>query len=193
MSYGRKRRIKSCSRCFRGLKEKKAGISLTIPRSVVMMTPIPVVSEHDELPFLEKIFRDRFGAVPQHIIFLTIIQVRQPHAHQRYEIKSFFSDKKLGSVSSLLLYTGFFEVISIERVLTNLSHDRHMPIPENKKKWFIHVVQERLYPAPGQSLYAYLRYRLFKLLQRNSDSADHYFGIGKHVSLSIEAVPVEIG
>lgn len=171
---------------------KKSGI-LTLPKTVLMMTPAPVISEADQLPLLEQLFWKRFASIPEHLIFVTVLFDKKPFATKRWEYIRFYSDKKLGSISSIILHYGFMEEAKVEKALLQIANKKDIPLSKNTEDWFVHIIQERTFLPKMEgmsSILTQLRYSLFKVIHRNSDTADHYLELGQKVQLSIESVPV---
>jgi len=172
------------------LKKKTTCI---MPRSMVIMTPERITSINDQVPFLKQIFWDRYGMMPQDLLFLTVTTQRQPHCgKQRYAITKLFNSKTKGSITAVEIYFGFMEEVNVETILLELAHHQEIKITTHPNDWLIHVVQERIYVEHIKNWLRKIQFVFFSFLLKNAESADQYFGIGKDVRLTIEAIPVRI-
>jgi KUP system potassium uptake protein len=160
---------------------------------MVIMSRIPVRSVDDPLPMLNQIFWDRYGLLPRDILFLTVAMVDKPHAGQtRYEVTKLYESEKHGSVTQVIVNFGFMEDPNVERTLRGLAAHHEVPIDEDSTQWLVHVVHERIFAGKMHNSIDHLRFSLYQFLQRNSDTADHYFGLGVDQPLTIEVVPVHL-
>ncbi len=163
-----------------------------IPRTIVFMTPDPITEVSDNLPALKQMFWERYGMLPKHLIFLTVINLRVPHArHDRYEVTKLFDDPKLGSITGVKVKFGFMEEPHVEETLEGLAAHHEIPV-DSHEDWTIHVVHERVRSGGFKNLWNRMLFGIFKFLHRNSDSADHYFGLGRKHPLTIEILPVVV-
>jgi KUP system potassium uptake protein len=166
-----------------------------LPRPIVIMAPEVLTKPTDHIPFLKQVFVDRYGALPKHLIFLSIVSHREPHLHtKRFEITKFYESKAKGSIVSVQMNFGFMEEKSVEGMLEGLAKHKDLHIDEDPSKWLIHVAHERVYPQQGNpklnNMFKRLRFQFFSLLLKNANSADQYFGLGKTSQLTIESIPV---
>ena len=173
------------------MKEQK--LYPEIPKSYIFMTPRKKTL-NDHMPALMNIFIDRYGALPKHIIFLTVVIEKRPYVEikNRYEISNF---GKVGwehdTLASVVVRFGFMEDPNVENVLQDLANHNMILIDTDKHKWLIEVMHERVYKDDVKGFNRF-RSEMFKLLSRFSDSADHYFKLGDNEPLAIEAVPVKL-
>lgn len=164
-----------------------------IPKSYIFMSPKKTLLEED-MPTLMQIFIDRYGALPKHIIFLTVQIVKKPFVQKEslYEIINF---GKVGweydTLASVVVRFGFMEDPNVENVLQDLANHHKILIDTDKHKWLIEVMHERVYKDDVKGFNRF-RSEMFKLLSRFSESADHYFKLGDNEPLAIEAVPVKL-
>ena len=165
----------------------------SIPRTVVIMSRVPVLSVNDPIPMLNQILWDRYGLIPQNILFLTVSITNTPHAgHHRYNITKLYDHGKHGTITSVVVNFGFMEDPNVEHTLEGLAAHHEVPIDEDHTKWLVYVVHERILPGRARHLINKLRFSLYLFLQRNTDTADHYFGLGQDQPLTIEVLPVRL-
>jgi hypothetical protein len=63
-------------------------------------------------------------------------------------------------------------------------------ISENHTNWVVKALHERIIPGTSLSFVERMRFAIFSLMARNSQSADQYFKLGEETNLSIEILPV---
>ncbi len=172
------------------LKQKQ---TVFLPRSSVFMSPLPIETLEDKIPPLVEIFHNRYEYLPKHIILLTVRAKKHPYIHDdegRYEVIKFYDDPDKGSITGVKVRFGFMEEHNVEEILEGLAQHHELNLEANHKDWLVHVIQEKIVTDPHIKLLRRLRFNIYKFLQRNSDTADHYFGLGNEVGLTIESVPV---
>lgn len=164
-----------------------------IPKSYIFMTPRRR-STVEDMPTLMQIFIDRYGALPKHIIFLTVHIEKHPYVtkERRYEITHF---GKVGmnydTLASVVVRFGFMEEPNVEKVLQDLANHKQIQIDTDKHNWLIEVMHERIYKDEVSGFNRILS-EIFKLISRFADTADHYFKLGDSEPLSIEVIPVKL-
>lgn len=164
-----------------------------IPKAYIFMTPRHKTID-DDMPALMSTFLERYGALPKHIIFLTVVIEKHPYVkhENRYEIINF---GKIGmqydTLASVVVRFGFMEDPNVENVLQELADHRKIQIDTNKYNWLIEVMHERVYKDEVRG-FSRIRSEIFKLISRFADSADHYFKLGDNEPLAIEAIPVKL-
>ncbi len=165
-----------------------------IPRTIMIMTPKAIRSSKDTLPTLKQLFLDRYGILPENIIFLTVELVKEPilTSEERYIVTNLFQSKTKGTITSVVIRFGFMENPNVEGQLEELAHLKKLNISHNHNDWVFDIIQERTLKGHTHTLFAKLRYELFKFLSRNTDTADIYFGLGREKHLSAEMYPVEL-
>lgn len=175
------------------LTMKKNGTYPEIPKAYIFMTPRKK-SEMDDMPTIMQIFIDRYGALPKHIIFLTVKLEKRPYVkkEQRYQITNF---GKVGiehdTLASVVVRFGFMEEPNVENVLQDLANQHEIQIDTDKHNWLIEVMHERIY-ADEVKGWSRVRSFIYGLLSRFADSADHFFKLGDNMPLAIEAIPVKL-
>lgn len=173
------------------LVARKIKDETVLPRSVIIMTPNVIDDEDDRLPLGKQVFWERYGVLPKHLVFLTVVFLKTPHARgNRFTITNLYQDKEKGSVQSVQLHFGFMEEPLVEKWLNKLADDNLLHIGKSPKDWLIHVVHERVLVREKLALRNRLRYALFRIIARNSKTADQYFQLGYDLRLSIEVIPV---
>jgi KUP system potassium uptake protein len=166
-----------------------------IPRSIVFMTSQPIISDKDVIPPLKQVFWERYGVLPKHLIFLTVNVAKAPYVHgDRHEIYKFFEDKNKGSMVAVTANFGFMEKLDVEETLHDLARHKEINIDQNPQKWLIHIQQEKLLLQKGiTSKLKRFRFKMFRFMYKNSDGADHFFGLGNKLALTVEITPVIMG
>ncbi len=171
----------------------KKETSAYLPRTIVFMTPQKIEHKSDIIPAIKQMFWERYGLLPQNLIFLTVQIQKDPYIHSnRYEVNNLYEDPKKGSILGITLNYGYMEEQNVEASLSRLSEQIKEIIHDDYKNWTIHILHERIQPVNRQTWFVKLRYALFKFMLKNSDSADYFFGLGKQQPLSIEVIPVRI-
>ncbi|MCX6732004.1 MAG: KUP/HAK/KT family potassium transporter, partial [Candidatus Roizmanbacteria bacterium] len=164
-----------------------------IPKAYIFMTPRRR-STIEDMPTLMQIFIDRYGALPKHIIFLTVSIEKHPYVtkERRYEITHF---GKVGpdydTLASVVVRFGFMEEPNVEKVLQDLANHKQIQIDTDKHNWLIEVMHERIYEDEVKGFNRVLS-EIYKLISRFADTADHYFKLGDSEPLAIEVVPVKL-
>jgi K+ transporter len=175
------------------LTMKKNKVYPEIPKAYIFMSP-EKISESDSIPTLMQVFIDRYGALPKHIIFLTVHIEKRPivKTENRYKIVNF---GKIGpnqdTIASVVVRFGFMEDPDVESVLQDLANQREIQIDTDKHNWLIEVMHERIYKDEVQG-FNRIRSQIFQLLSRFADTADHFFKLGDSEPLAIEVVPVKL-
>lgn len=173
------------------MKENK--IYPEIPKAYIFMVPRKKTI-NDVQPALMNIFLERYGAMPKHIIFLTVQIEKHPYVKKdrRYEITNF---GKVGiehdTLASVVVRFGFMEDPNVENVLQDLANHHEIQIDTDKHNWLIEVMHERIYKNEVQGLNR-IKSILFAFISRFADSADHFFHLGDNEPLAIEAIPVKL-
>ena len=175
------------------LIELKKKVKTLLPRSVIIMTPEPILEQTDKVPPLEQLYWERYGTLSKHIIFLHVNIQKIPYARQnRYEVAKFFEDKNLGSIVSVIVNFGFMEDPNIEKIVEGLASHEEINIEHDPKDWVFRIIQEKILPGPHLHGIKRWAFRFYKFLQKNSSTADEFFGLGREVGLSTEVMPVVI-
>jgi KUP system potassium uptake protein len=174
------------------MKEKKEYPEIN--KAYIFMTPRKN-STLEEMPTLMQVFIDRYGAIPKHVIFLTVKIAHTPYVMKknRYEIYNF---GKVGiehdTIASVIVHFGFMEDPNVEGVLQELANHHEIQIDINKHNWLVEVLHERVYRDDVKGFGNKIKAIIFRWLSRFADTADHFFGLGNDEALSIESFPVRL-
>lgn len=164
-----------------------------IPKAYIFMVPRKKTLE-DKIPALMNIFLERYGAMPKHVIFLTVQIKKYPYVKktERYEVINFGQvGLKHDTLASVVIRFGFMEDPNVENVLQDLANHHEIQIDTDKHNWLIEVMHERVYKDEVKG-FNRVRSQVFQLLSRFADSADHFFKLGDSEPLAIEVVPVKL-
>ncbi len=171
----------------------KEEMKMTIPRPVIFMTPNAVVSENDSIPLLKQMFWERYEILPRDMLFVTVSITKLPHVKgNRYEIHKVYDSKTHGTITGVIAKFGFMENPNVEKTLENLARLKEIPLEEDTNNWSIHIVHERLIPGKFKHVINAIRFALYNFMHKNTDSADHFFGLGNKQALTIEVMPVKV-
>lgn len=178
---------------LRELVELKKRAKESLPRAVIIMTPIAIENLDDHVPVLEQMFVERYGLLSKHIIFLTVKSRRAPHMNRdRYHITKFLEDREKGSIMAVKVNFGFMEDPNVEATLEGLARHHEVNISEHPNRWLVHVLEDRIVPSRTLSGITVMLIRFFQLMHRNAVSAVDYFNLGDRVRLSSEVLPVRV-
>lgn len=164
-----------------------------IPKPVIFMTPHAVMSEDDYIPLLKQMFWERYKIIPRHMLFVTVSFTKTPKVNgNRYEIHKVYDSKTYGSIIGVIAKFGFMEDPNVERMLQHLARLKEIPLEEDTTNWSIHIVHERLIAGKFKNILNAFRFAIYNFMHRNTDSADHFFGLGNRQALTIEVMPVKV-
>jgi KUP system potassium uptake protein len=176
------------------LARRKAGDWAQSKRSVVVMSSRPIDSLDDHVPAVLKMFHQRFGITPRHIIFVTVIQEKRPVVprRERVEFVEFCRDEELGSVVALRLHYGYMDVPMVRKALATAKEKNRLRLPGNPKRWLVLVGQDHLH-YKGKGWLLPLKLKLFAFMLRNSVPAHQYLGLGDDTGVISEVLHVNLG
>lgn len=164
-----------------------------IPRSIIIMTPFSIKTVNDPVPPIKQIFWERYGMLPQNLLFLTVNNLKVPYASKpRYEVKHFYNDPVKGKITSLILNYGFMEEPNVEVTLKKLDTKAIIDIEDDPKDWLIHNSRVKIIYPKNASLITNLKLGFLDTMFKFFNLADNYFGIGNRIKLSIEVIPLRI-
>ena len=164
-----------------------------IPKSFIVMTPYGPKKLNHKIVLLEQILLDRYGLIPKHLTFVTVVVHKVPYyQNNRFKIIRFYDHPEKGSITSIRINYGFMENPQVERELLKLADRSDIHIDQDKKQWLVHVSTMRFFISPGTKFLPKLKLRLYQLMYKNSQSADQYFDLGKDTKLSVEVLPVKL-
>lgn len=165
---------------------------LQIDRTGVFFTPVPVDNKFDVAPPVIETYLKRNSGLPKKVILLHVEIANEAYiSEDRYKINEFYRDEE-GYVTGVTVRFGFMEEHNVEKVLDGLAEHHELPLESDHRSWILHLLAPRMLIAKNASLIEKFSFRLYKLMSDNSQHADRYFGLGKDLDLSIEAVPVHI-
>ena len=176
------------------LARRKAGDWAQSKRSVVVMSSRPIDSLDDHVPAVLKMFHQRFGITPRHIIFVTVIQEKRPVVprRERVDFVEFCRDEELGSVVALRLHYGYMDVPMVRKALATAKEKNRLRLPGNPKRWLVLVGQDHLH-YKGRGWLLPLKLKLFAFMLRNSVPAHQYLGLGDDTGVISEVLHVNLG
>ena len=117
-------------------------------------------------------------------------RVDTARARERFSKKKIYGVKGRGYIYTVILNFGFMEEPLVEKHLEALYEHRDLEVSEKPENWIIRVIHKRVILSKKSNLFSKIRFAIFKILQRNSDSADIYFGLGINHNLTVEILPV---
>jgi KUP system potassium uptake protein len=158
------------------------------------MSSRPIDSLDDHVPAVLKMFHQRFGITPRHIIFVTVIQEKRPVVswRERVEFVEFCRDEELGSVVALRLHYGYMDVPMVRKALATAKEKNRLRLPGNPKRWLVLVGQDHLH-YKGKGWLLPLKLKLFAFMLRNSVPAHQYLGLGDDTGVISEVLHVNLG
>lgn len=163
-------------------------------KTVVFLTSAPVKNLNDKNPLIEQLFMDRYGELPEKIILLKINRLKHPYAgNRRYQIFKLYNRKLYGSITGVEVNFGFMEDPDVEKVLVGIAKHKEVPISANNKKWFIRVLQPKIHVDERAGFITKLRYKLFMILERTSETPMDYFHLGHEEPLTVDYLSVHLG
>ena len=164
-----------------------------IPKFFIVMTPYGPKKLNHKIVLLEQILLDRYGLIPKHLTFVTVVVHKVPYyQNNRFKIIRFYDHPEKGSITSIRINYGFMENPQVERELLKLADRSDIHIDQDKKQWLVHVSTMRFFISPGTKFLPKLKLCLYQLMYKNSQSADQYFDLGKDTKLSVEVLPVKL-
>ena len=180
-----------CETVRRLLELKQRPSIPQLPRSVVVMASKPVLDLDDRIPPALHLFWTRLGALPKHVVLLTVRQVSVPNARTakapRTEAITFLSHPRFGTVVSLQSTYGYMETPDVRRSLVEAKQLKKIKVPGDPRRWLVLVGQENVTETKVGALVR-LRLSFFRTMLRNSVPAHLYFGLGSDSLVTTETV-----
>ena len=175
------------------LARRKTNDWVQSKRSIVVMSSKPIDSLDDHVPAVLKMFHQRFGITPRHIIFVTVVQEKRPVVPriERVKFVEFCRDEVLGSVVALRLHYGYMETPSVRKALALRKEKDKLRIPGSAKRWLVLVGQDHLH-YKGKGWLVPLKLKLFAFMLRNSVPAHQYLGLGDDSGVISEVLHVNL-
>jgi KUP system potassium uptake protein len=180
-----------CETVARLVDLKKSRTVPQIPRSVVVMSSKPITSLEDRIPPALHVFWLRLGALPKHVVFLTVVNENVPFQpgtnRSTYSASTFYHDAERGSVTSVRSFYGYMETPDVRRALARAKVEAGIKVPGDPRLWLVLVGQENIIISSVGWL-SRLRLSAFRFLLRNSVPAHIYFGLGTDTHVTSEVV-----
>ncbi len=181
----------SCETVAQIVELKKDPKVPQMPRSVVVMSSRPVVSAQDRIPPVLHLFWLRLGALPKHVVFLTVVHENVPfHStsrQPRFDASTFLFDEDRGSVTSVRAHYGYMEHPDVRMALARAKADAGVKVPGDPRRWLVLVGQENIIVS-GVSWLGRLRLSFFRFMLRNAVPAHLYLGLGSDTHVTTEIV-----
>jgi KUP system potassium uptake protein len=164
-----------------------------LPRTMVFLTRKPIHTLDDGIPIQLERYWDRNASLPEHLVLLNVELLKTPHAEKRTEVIHFTpKESKSGSVTSLTVRFGFMEDPDLEPLVRRFIKDKEIPSQHPPEQWVFKVVHERVSLNSAATWWTKFTFQIYRFLQRNTQSADEYFGLGDDHMLTIDVYPVEL-
>jgi len=166
----------------------------SLAHSSVFITPLPVRSLTDKVPPILEIFWNRYGVLPKNIILLFVKISNEPYVENsaRYEVFPMIDEKSKGYVAGVNVKFGFMEDPNVERILHKLAAHQEIKIEEDHEKWLIHVINSKFLFSRRTNFFKKILYRIYRFIWNNTDTMDSYLGLGDHLELTVETVPIRL-
>lgn len=183
----------ACESVARLIEMKRNPCIPQIPRSIVVMSSRPITSAEDSIPPVLHLFWVRLGAIPKHVIFLTVVQENVPYLRvkdrKHFETRNFLFDPAGGSVTAIQASYGYMESPDVRQALTAAKALHQVKVPGDPKRWLVLIGQENLIVSSLDRL-RNLRLWFFRFMLRNSVPAHLYFGLGTDTHVTTETVHI---
>lgn len=163
------------------------------PNTVVIMSEVFLEKKSDNVPHLNKLYLDKYGLLPEHLIFLTIRTHHDPYIEKkdRLTVVPIDIEPVSGTLLSVCLNFGFMEEPNIEKYLQQLVKLYPQAVNRELDKWVFHIIEQRVSSAAVGRVQK-LRDAIFTFMYRLALNEDEQFGLGKKFHVTAEVVPVKI-
>lgn len=165
----------------------------TIARSSIFLSTRFIENNTDKIPVILQVFFDRYKELPRDIVILNVrIDHENPHLHHdRYKIIKFFENGAKGSIFSIQASFGFMEDPEVELLLEDLAEHHQLKLDIGPSNWLVHAINKRLLFDEKISLFTKIKFFVYDFLDHISLKADHHYGLGNEVELTLEVVPMK--
>lgn len=164
-----------------------------LPKAIIAMTPFGPLKKSHKIVLLGQILIDRYGLMPKHLTFVTVVIHKVPFfQNNRFKIIRFFSHPEKGTITAIRINYGFMENPDVEKDLLKLAKRDDIQIDEDRKLWLIHIAKFRFFDSSKTKFISKLKLSLYQFMYKNSETADKYFDLGKDTKLSVEILPIKI-
>ncbi len=154
-------------------------------RAAVFLCSRPILSEHDYVPVVLRVFLKKYGVLPSHIVLLHIQQesIAKLGTENRYFVKRMGND-----IDSVTVKYGYMEQPDVRKALRELKQRGLLKVAA--ERWIVEVGEEELILSPGLGLLQKLRINFFGWILRLSTPAHKYLGLVYDAAVSKEVIPV---
>ncbi|MCA9338274.1 KUP/HAK/KT family potassium transporter [Candidatus Saccharibacteria bacterium] len=159
-----------------------------LDRAVVFLVSRPVTKLTDNIPIILRIFMKRHGAMPKHIIFLTIIQEKRPFVAAENRIKVVDFDYNIMSVTA---HYGFMQAPDGLDILHTLKRNGYIGM--SLHRCTVEASEEEVFVAKTAQFIDKLRVKVYLFFKRISPGAWHYFQLDTKPGLSKTVIPIVLG
>lgn len=164
-----------------------------LKRTMIFMTRKPILNDTDPLPIQVQKFWQRNGILPHHIVLLNVDLLKTPHAKIPLTINHFTKPlSKNGSITAISAQFGFMEDPELEPLIHRFIRHHDIPSTDPVANWSFKIVHEKIFADRNLNPWRKIMFGVYNFLHHNSDSADHYFGLGQNRNLTIDVLPVVI-
>lgn len=163
------------------------------PNTVVILSEIFLSKKSDNIPHLNQLYLEKYGLLPEHLIFLTINTHHEPVISDadRMVVVPIDVVPVSGTILSVKLNFGFMEEPDVEKYLQELIGMYPNAVNKDLSKWVFHVVEQRII-TNSKNILAKLRDIIFKIEYRLALNEDEQYGLGKKFHVTAEVVPAKI-
>ncbi len=164
-----------------------------IPRTVVFLNRYAITSLDQQVPVQAQLFFEKHGMLPQHMVFLTVELLKQPHAKERFTVNQLTPvDQKSGTFTNIIVRFGFMENPDLEPLLKSFIKHKDIPSSDPVEHWEFRVLHEKIHKPVHCSALCQVKYALYSIIHRLSYTTDHYLGLGKKAHCTIDVLPVTL-
>lgn len=167
-----------------------------IPRSIVVMSSRPITGPQDRIPPVLHLFWNRLGALPKHVVFLTVVHDNVPFHRltgiPRYQSTSYLFDNDRGSVTTIRAGYGYMESPNVRKALVRAKEQAGVKVPGDPRRWLVLVGQENII-ITSVGWFGRIRLWFFRFMLRNSVPAHLYFGLDSDTQVTTEIVHLPAG
>ncbi|MDO8557833.1 MAG: KUP/HAK/KT family potassium transporter [bacterium] len=168
------------------LKDGRSRSFVENDRVVVFLASRPVEAPRDLIPVTLRVYLKRHGAMPKHIIMLTVVQDKVPYIRgNRISIQNLGRD-----VFGVQAHFGFMENPDVVEILRDAKLRK--VVGGELHRCTIEIGEEDLVIHKNARILDRFCGRILENLQRLAISAHHYFGLGDVPGISKIVIPVDI-
>jgi KUP system potassium uptake protein len=159
-----------------------------LDRAVVFLVSKPVTSLSSDTPIIIRIFLKRHGALPKHIVLLTIVQDKTPFVSAKRRIKVTDFGYNILSVTA---HFGFMQNPNGLEILHDLKLNSYLG--PDLHRCSVEAAEEELFVSKNTRFIDKLRIRVYLFFKKVSPEAYHYFLMDSKSGLSKTVVPIVLG